>query len=180
MSRVQTSRARSTWWSIGSAAMFMSILACATAQARRDARLRTELDGFRFHEPLSTVWPVALRVLADHGFQLVGHDREVAGQAPAGILERIAGGGVESAKTDDGLIAETIENSTGQSGGSVQYRVEGFDTGGGACRVVFTVIQRIWERLDEHEARDVRMELELVRRLEPAEAARIAQAADGT
>jgi hypothetical protein len=157
----------------------MLLVGCATAQARRDARLRSELDGFRFHEPLSTVWPVALHVLAGHGIQLVGHDREVAGQAPAGILERIAGGGVESAKTDDGLIAETIEDNT-SFGGTVQYRVEGFDTGSGTCRVVFTVIQRIWERLDEHEARDVRMELELVQRLEPAEAARMARAAGGS
>jgi hypothetical protein len=46
-------------------ALFLS-LACSsvTAQVRRDARLREALDAHRFQQPLSVVWPAALRLLA--------------------------------------------------------------------------------------------------------------------
>jgi hypothetical protein len=44
------------------------LLACSsfTTQVRRDARLREALDAHRFQQPLSVVWPAALRLLAEH------------------------------------------------------------------------------------------------------------------
>ena len=171
-------RLATTWWL---AALLLLAAGCAApAQARRNSRLREALDGYRLHQPLSAVWPAALQVLASHGFELVGADRGVAGQPPAGILQNVTGGGFETTRADGGLVLETMEDRRGRFRDNVRYRLEGFDTGGGTSRVVFTAIQRVRDSLDENELRDVSMELELVQRLDPEGAARLlAAAGDG-
>lgn len=127
------------------------LAACSmTAQARRDARLRADLDAHVFHLPLRVVWPVALHLLADHGYQLVGRDRLVVGAPPAGRFKRLTAG----------------------------YRLEGSEIGGKSCRLVFIAIRRTGLSPAEERSRDLDMELELARRVEPDEAARI-QAASG-
>ncbi len=147
-----------------------------TAQYQHETRLRSELRGFRFHEPLQAVWPIALQVLADHGYELVGGDRSSAGQPPPGDLDGFTGDGVATRAVDHRLVAETMEDDRGRFRHGLRYRVEGIDTGGGTCRVLFTGVQRFKDSLDVDEWRDLDLELELVRRIEPGAAARIEHA----
>ena len=151
------------------------LAACSmTAQARRDARLRADLDAHVFHLPLRVVWPVALHLLADHGYQLVGRDRLVVGAPPAGRFKRLTAGGFEtSGYKGHGLVLETMEDSSRS-----RYRLEGSEIGGKSCRLVFIAIRRTGLSPAEERSRDLDMELELARRVEPDEAARI-QAASG-
>jgi hypothetical protein len=161
-------------WSVAAAAIVMFLLACSmTAQARRDARLRAGLDAHRFHQPLSTIWPAALHLLADHGYQLVGRDRLVVGAPPAPRFKRLTAGGFETGHSRTGFVMETMTNASG-----TRYRVEGQDIDEKSCRITFVAIRRTGGAPSEERSRDLDMELELVRRLEPDAAARIAQAAD--
>ncbi len=54
-----------------------------------------------------------------------------------------------------------------------RYRIEGTDTGGGTCRIVFVALYARDELSVEDSARDYDLELELVRQVEPHAAARI-------
>ena len=54
----------------------------------------------------------------------------------------------------------------------------GTDLGSGTCRVMFIAIQRTGAVPSEVRSRDIDLEVELVRRLEPDEAARIVRLAD--
>jgi hypothetical protein len=141
--------------------------ACATM---RDQRLREQLDAHQFPKPLAEVWPEALRLLADHDYQLVGKDREVAGQRAddGNPLNR----GFETRQYSDGRrAAETRPNSA-----EIRYRVEGVPVGEGACRIYFFALHRSMPEYDKWSHRDAVMELGLVQRVEPEVADRIEQA----
>jgi hypothetical protein len=158
-------------------ALFLS-LACSsvTAQVRRDARLREALDAHRFQQPLSVVWPAALRLLADHHYQLVGHDRAAVGAPEESRWRVLTARGFATRKVSDhGLVLETRENES-----RTRCRVEAIETSPGACRVTFTAVRRTGEVPSEEKSRDLDLELELVRRLEPDSAARVLQAVDST
>jgi hypothetical protein len=158
-------------------ALFFSV-ACAsvTAQVRRDARLREALDAHRFHQPLSVVWPAGLRILADHRYQLVGHDRATVG-APEESRWRVltARGFATRRLGDHGLVLETRENDS-----RVRWRMEGVETPPGTSLLTLTAVRRTGEVPSEEKSRDLDLELELVGRLEPDAAARILQAVDST
>lgn len=146
-------------------------LAFSCATTRRDQRLRQQLDEHPFQKPLSEVWPEALRLLAEHDYQLVGKDRAIAGQGEdgGGALAR----GFETREYSGGRrAAETRPNSA-----EVRYRVEGVTAGGGACRIYFFALARYVPAYDQWSHRDALMELALVQRVEPEVAQRIEQAA---
>jgi hypothetical protein len=119
--------------------LFLS-LACSsvTAQVRRDARLREALDAHRFQQPLSVVWPAALRLLADHRYQLVGHDRAAVGAPEESRWRVLTARGFATRKLGDhGLVLETRENDS-----RTRCRVEAVETSPGACRATFTAVRR--------------------------------------
>jgi hypothetical protein len=158
-------------------ALFLS-LACSsvTAQVRRDARLREALDAHRFQQPLSVVWPAALRLLADHHYQLVGHDRAAVGAPEESRWRVLTARGFATRKVSDhGLVLETRESES-----RTRCRVEAVETSPGACRITFTAVRRTGEVPSEEKSRDLDLELELVRRLEPDAAARVVQAVNST
>ena len=166
-------RAMSRAWRCGLAAVWLSLAACSlTAQARRDAQLRAELDSRRIHQPLMTVWPAVLHLLADRGYQLVGRDRLAVGAQPASRLKRFTAGGFETGRTDQGLVLETMADAS-----AVRYRAEGTNIDGRSCRVTFTAIRRTDSSPSEERSRDLDLEVELMRRLDPEQAKRIEQAA---
>jgi hypothetical protein len=151
-------------------------LACSsiTAQVRRDDRLREALDAHRIQQPLSVVWPAALRLLADHHYQLVGRDRAKVGAPEESRWKPFMARGFATRKLGDhGLVLETRENQS-----STRYRVEGIDSPANTCRVTFTSVRRTGEVPSEERSRDLDLELELIRRLEPEVAARILQAVE--
>lgn len=140
---------------------------------KRDAALRRELDGYRFPKALAVVWPSGIRLLADRGHKLVGADRAVAGQAAQGVLGGFLAKGFQTRATNRGLVLETDEDPT-----HLRYRMEGTATGHDTCRVLFVAVRRSEDDPSEVLARDVALELELVRRLEPDAAARIVEASE--
>lgn len=167
-------RARPSSWSTGLAAIFTLLMACSlTAQARRDTQLRRELDAARINQPLATVWPVVLHLLADHGYQLVGRDRVAVGAPAAAPYKRYTAGGFETARADHGLVLETMADASARS-----YRAEGSVIDGKSCRVTFIAIRRTGSSPSEERSRDLELEVELVQRLDPEQAKRIVQAAD--
>jgi hypothetical protein len=68
---------------------------------------------------------------------------------------------------------ETRENAS-----RVRVRVEGVEEHDGTSRVTCTAVRRTGEAPSEERSRDLDMELELVRRLEPNEAERITRAVE--
>ncbi len=144
--------------------------ACAslTASERRDERLRAALDAHAIHRPLASVWPAALRLLAERGHQLVGRDRARVGQDPAPLFRRLTGSGFATTPVKDGLVLETMEDQH-----LVRYRVEGLERGGAACQVRFVAIRRTESSPSEERSRDLELELELVGRVAPEEAERL-------
>lgn len=155
---------------IAAASVLLLSIAGACATTRRDQRLRDQLDAHQFPKPLSEVWPEALRLLAERDYQLVGKDREIAGQR--GDEGTPLNRGFETRQYSDGRrAAETRPNSA-----EIRYRVEGVPAGDGACRVYFFALHRAVAEYDKWSHRDALMELAFVQRVEPEVADRIEQA----
>lgn len=148
--------------------------ACAAARAeqvRRDA-LQAALDGQPLPVALDPAWQEVRLLLAGRGYPLAGKDAEAIGRKE-GVVSGLAGifSRARETSVDPRDGRRTLE--TGWKDG-VRYRAEGWD-GGETCRVVLTAIR---EDTTEHgkdrdAARDVELELELVRRIAPARAAAI-------
>ena len=157
--------------SLSLACVAIWVLACAGVQ--REARLRRELDGYRMAQPLAEVWPAALRLLDERGFDLASEDRVTIGKAPLNVAARFLSQARDTRSTRDGRwVAETDLDAS-----DVRYRIEGTDTGGGTCRVTFFRVAGSLDAQDERVNRDVDLELELVRRIDPAGAVRVSDAA---
>jgi hypothetical protein len=149
--------------------------ACATVgAARQESRIRDLLDRNSIEKPLAEVWPEAMRVAMDRGFQLVGKDREALGLPSQGTWGNLLAKGHETQRLGrDGLVLETDQDGEGR-----RYRIEGRPAGAAASRVRFVVIQRHRDDPSEEESRDTDAEVELLRRVAPEAAAALLQAAD--
>ncbi|WP_242341377.1 MULTISPECIES: hypothetical protein [Anaeromyxobacter] len=149
------------------------LLAAGCAAAQREARLRAALDAQGLSRPLAEVWPAALRLLDERGFDLGSDDGVSIGKAPLGTVSQLLSQARDTRTVKGGRwVAETDLD-----GSDVRYRVEGTELGGGSCRVIFFKIAGTLEGRDEREHRDVELELELARRVDPAAAARLSDAA---
>jgi hypothetical protein len=157
-------------------AAFVVVAACASVgAARREGRLRDELDAYRIEKPLEQVWPEAMRVVLERGYQPVGKDREVVGLAPQGTWGNLLAKGHETQRLgSDGLVLETNQDAEKR-----RYRVEGRRAGSGS-RVKFVVVQQRPDDPSEELSRDLDAELELVRRFDPAGAARLIDESERT
>ncbi len=151
--------------------------AAQRAAAARTRLLQEKLDELRYSRPLEEVWGEARRLLAEKGYPLAGRDAEAVGQKPA-FLSSIFSPAKETQPDPAG--GQFLE--TGWGPGPLRYRLQG-STEGSSTRVAFWAIA---EDPTEHgrdalarPSRDVDMELELARRLDPEAVARI-EAALGT
>ncbi|HTP30467.1 MAG TPA: hypothetical protein VMK12_33020 [Anaeromyxobacteraceae bacterium] len=152
------------------------VLGCATlvAPARRDASLKQQLDAHHFREPLPVVWSAARHLLAERGCKLAGRDRAAVGAPPDRAWKRFVTGGFETRSSGThGLVLETHEDAS-----LLRYRVKGMEEDQGTSRVTFVAMRRTGGAPSEETWRDLAMELELVRRLEPDVAARILAASE--
>lgn len=148
------------------------LLACACSlfgQMKRDGRLREQLDAHQFHQPIDTVWTEARKLLADRGYDLVGHDRVAVGLDPQSALATIFAKGFETRDLGGGKRA--LE--TNQDSDLRRYRVEGVPTGPDSCRVTFYTVQANPDTPNERQTRDLGMELTLFERLDPRTAERM-------
>ncbi len=169
------------------AALLAFSAGCASTQAGRARAeyLTTQLDALRYAKPLDELWTDVRRLLAEKGYPLAGEDAKAVGQSDT-VLARIftPAKATRSLSDDVGLFPSLLGAKGGTSGsgrfletgwrGDRRYRVEGLEDGQG-CRVGFTVIA---QDLTEHgrdaaRHRDLEMELELARRVDPEAAARV-------
>jgi len=155
---------------IALALLVLSGCAAARAEQARQADLRRRLDERVLPAPLDRSWAAALRLLAERGYPLVGKDREAAGQEPQGsTLDFLSRGFATRALGEGGRSA-----ATGMGADRMRYQIAGAPAPGGS-RVVFTrIAENPTEPSERREERDVSMELELWRRIDPAGAAAVA------
>lgn len=146
----------------------------AVSHDGRDARLRRALDGYEIARPLDEVWPRAMQLLAARGYELVGDDRKVVGQSGPSLLGRLLGKGFSTQLVHGVRTLETDWVPEDRR----SYRMQGFDSGHGSCRIVYTLVKRDVEIGTENPVRDVDLELALVQSLAPEDAARLLTAAE--
>jgi len=148
------------------------IAACASTRVARARAeyLGRELDRLECGRSLDEAWTEARRMLGDRGYPLAGADAKAVGKS-ANPLVAIFTPARATRAGERG--SRTLE--TGWVRG-LRYHLSG-SPGGSGCHVTFTAIA---EDLTEHgrdssqrPRRDLELELELVRRLAPEEAARI-------
>jgi hypothetical protein len=150
-----------------------AVLACASAQQRRDERLREQLARYTLPKTCEDVWPTALRIVAEKGYELVGKDRTRIGLPEQSGLGKFFSRGFETRSTGSGLVAET-----GADSADLRYRVEASQTGLASCRVVYTVVKVNPLDHTQREYGDPQLDLAVVREIEPERATRMAEAAE--
>jgi hypothetical protein len=161
---------------------------CASAQASRARarELEKQLDAYRFEKPLDEAWQQARLLLAEQGFPLAAADAKAVGQPVMNWAERLGSParatsvGVSQAGLLQALGVDVGDKpasdvqwlDTGWNGNGERYHLEGIKDGGG-FRVIFTRVKA--DRTDRRDARsrDLEMELNLARRVDPEAAARI-------
>jgi hypothetical protein len=172
------------------AALWLSLLlggfGCASlaAQRARTLALGRQLDAFRYAAPLDDVWQQARRLLAERGYPLAEADAKAVGQPPMSVPARLFSPARETSTSERKHVALIDNTRVGASAGTPwsldtgwntywqRYHVEGRVTAAG-CRIIFTWLEQ--EQTDRQvvATRDLELELELIRRVDPASAAGI-------
>ena len=132
-----------------------------------------EAGSYRYEKSCLDVWPDVLRLLGSKGYPLVGRDRQYAGEGKRSSFSALVEQGDETQAVEGGgLVVKTgwQPDNTGSS----RYRVTGSPGTPSGCVVTFTYI---WtgtvDPSDTRQEVDWKIQLELVRKLEPAAAARL-------
>jgi hypothetical protein len=173
-------------WSAGSgraaslAAAFLVLGAgCAGMQrsAEREAWFGKQLAGYAYPQACMDLWPTVLKLLAGRGYPLQGRDRAYAGQPPESGLSSFVDQGYETRPVPGGGLQVKTGWSDSAEGAN-QYLVTGTPAGAAACAVTF--VGRARDTLDPAtivETPDWRMQLDLLRVVDPPAAARMEGAA---
>jgi hypothetical protein len=145
-----------------------------TAGGARPAAVRDLMRDYRFPVACEALWVDGLKVLASKGFELVGTDRELAGQDKQGAFSNLLNAGHSTTRDDRGVFeSETDFDST-----RLRYQIRGTPAGPDGCFVVITSIKQERGTMEESRFRDYDLELLVLSRAAPAEAARINDAAE--
>jgi hypothetical protein len=144
---------------------------CAiAAQRARTRALERELAAWQSPQPLEQVWQQARLLLAERGYTLGPKDAEAIGRSPMSWIERLVSPARDT--RERGPFERSLE--TGWSRVRDRYRVECRPRGGdGGWQIVFLRIEEAMTDRPGEPSRDVELELALVRRVDPAGAARI-------
>jgi hypothetical protein len=153
-----------------------SAAGCASliAGSARAAYVNNAMADYRFPVACEDLWVDALREVAGQGFDLVGSDRELAGQEKQGFITNVLNAGHSTTRDDRGVFeAETDWNKN-----QLRFQIRGTPAGEKGCFLAITGIQQDRANMTESRHRDHDQELLVLSRVAPAEAARIADAAD--
>ena len=140
----------------------------------RAASVRDSMREYRFPVACEALWVDALRVVASQGYELVGTDRELAGQEKQGVITNVLNAGHSTTKDDRGVY----ETETDWDSARERFQIRGTPAGKDGCMLVITGIKQDRSDMTEVRFRDYDQELLVLSRVAPAEAARIAEAAD--
>ena len=151
-------------------ALLLAGCASVLASQARDGYLQKELGGLVYARTCAALWPDVLRQIASGGFSLVGQDRAVAGEPPQNSVDNFFSEGFQTRETyQGGLVVASDWSRSWQ-----RIRANGAVVDGG-CRVTF-------ERESQPDTddpgkttttMDLDMALGLLRRVDPAAAARV-------
>ncbi len=146
--------------------------ACATA---RTAEVRSsDLQKYFAANPIPGTcdanWPTALKLVQSRGFPLSARDAKLLGEQGPGPVADFVSAGTQTYRRDDGgLLTATDWNR--ESG--TRYRITCEPAGDKASRFTFDVIGGGQTTADEFQlGPDREMELELLRQIDPAAAAK--------
>jgi hypothetical protein len=152
---------------------------CAAMRASRahDEALRAALDANHLSKPLPEVWQEVRRLLHERRYGLAGKDLEALGieGGASGILINLFSPARETQSVPRGGL--TLETGWGPEGIRKRYHVEG-SAGPDGTQVIFVAVteDQTEHGHDKERARDLELELLLVRQLDPEAAERIEQA----
>jgi hypothetical protein len=154
----------------------LAAAACSsfTAGGTRAAAVRDSMREYRFPAACEVLWVDALKEMASQGFQLVGSDRELAGQDQQGVISNFLNRGHSTTKDDRGVY----ESETDVDASGLRFQIRGTSAGKDGCLLVVTGIQQDRSNMTENRYRDYDQELAVLARVAPAEAARITDAAE--
>jgi hypothetical protein len=160
------------WLSI---AALLGTSACASmrlADERRDYFLR-EVGTFTYSKGCLDVWPSVLRLVGSKGYPLQGRDRQYAGQAKQGALASIVDQGYETRAVEGGGLM-VLTGWLPAAEGNSRYEVTGNPGQPSGCAVTFTyVFTGTIDPSNDRRETDWRIQLELLKALQPDAAARI-------
>jgi hypothetical protein len=162
----------------GAAALLVAVLVggCASVRATqaRETWLASTFEPYRFARGCDELWPYALRVARERGYPVVGADPARLGDPPSGAFSQFLANGFASRRTPDGgLVAETDWNR--QVG--LRCRIRATPHGEASCSVEFSIIGGgAGGATEESLGPDWSMDLDLLRAVDPVEAARIEEA----
>lgn len=150
--------------------VLLVVSACATIATRqaRERELERQLAAWQSTEPLGPGWAAARRLLAERGYPLADKDAGAAGQRAMSQLERLAS--PARATVERGPLERSLE--TGWSRQRDRYSMQSLPAGDG-WRIVLWRVEEGADGRPVEPRRDLDLELELVRRLDPDGAARI-------
>ncbi len=158
----------------GAGALALAGCSHLTAGGAREAHVRDAMRNYRFPVACETLWADGLKMLAQDGFQLVGTDRQIAGQEKQGFITNFLNAGHATTKDDRGVYeSETDNNNT-----YLRFVLKGTPAGKDGCFVNVIGIQSDKVNGTENRFRDYDKELYLLSVVAPAEAMRISDEAD--
>jgi len=145
-----------------------------TAGGARPAYVRDSMRDYRFPVACEALWADALKVVASQGYELVGSDRELAGQDKQGFITNALNAGHSTTKDDRGVYEAESDFDSARE----RFQIRGTPAGKDGCMLVITGIKQDRSNMSESRFRDYDQELLVLSRVAPAEAARIAEVAD--
>lgn len=144
------------------------------AQQARASHVREAMESTTFPGACLDIWPEVLRTLAAQGLDLVGRDREIAGQPEQGAVARFFSRGFQTTQGEGGVL----ETGTDANRELLRMVVRGEPAGEGGCRIKATAYQGDPSQNPEREWRDYDVELAVLARVAPEQAERIERGAE--
>jgi len=163
------------WIAPGLAIVLATAAGCASIRAadERDAYFRKSAGSFTYAKGCLDVWPSVLAILGSHGYPLQGRDRQYAGEGKQSAFGAFVDQGYETRAIDGGGLM-VLTGWLAAAEGRSRYEVTGQPGQPAGCVVTFTRIDTgTIDPATERRTTDYAIQLELMRKIEPAAAARI-------
>jgi hypothetical protein len=166
-----------SWLAIVPAIAVASTLAAGCAAIRlgdeQQAYYSSRLDAYGYPQSCVDAWPAVLKLLGSKGYPLQGRDRQYAGQGKEGGLASFVDQGYETRAVDGGgLVVKTgwLPAAEGRS----RYQVTGNPGQPSGCVIAFTrIYSGTMDPSNDQQAPDYKIQLELLKQLDPAAASRV-------
>ena len=156
-------------------AALMGTAGCASMQLadqRRNYFLK-ELGSYPYAKGCLDVWPSVLKLVGSKGYPLDGRDRQYAGQGKQGAFASVVNQGYETRAVEGGGLT-VLTGWLAAAEGSSRYEVTGNPGTPSGCVVTFTrIFTGTIDPSNDRRETDWRIQLELLKELQPDAAARV-------